>query len=84
MSVTLALRGAGGWWIRRYLTLLGATETAPGIMAGPGWTARLTEGQHEAFGTVWPQVTVEFRGDDPVAVTEAARLLKQMANRGGG
>lgn len=83
MSVKLDLRGAGLWWIKRYLELLGGVETSPGVMSGPGWTATLTEGTHQAFRTVFPQVTVEFTGE-PAAVNESARQLRQMANRGGG
>lgn len=83
MNLTLDIRGSGLQWIQQYLVRLGGSETAPGVIAGPGWTAALQGGTHHAFGTMVPQVTVTFSGDDET-VQEAAQRLRLMVHRGGG
>lgn len=83
VRVTLDLRGSTEEQIRGYLRSLGGAPQPDGSVAGPGWTARLTAGEHRAFRTVWPRVVVDLEGDpDAVAATEQGLRLRAM--RGGG
>lgn len=81
--VTLDLRGSTEQQIRGYLQALGGVPQPDGNVAGPGWTARLTAGEHRAFRVVWPRVVIEFEGD-PDAVAAVEKGLRLRAMRGGG
>jgi hypothetical protein len=79
----LDLRGTPAWQIRGYLIGLGGQEAPDGSLAGPGWTATLTELEHVAFRIVMPRIIVRFAGD-PTAVKEVHDRLRLRAIRAGG
>lgn len=79
----LDVRGTPAEQIRTYLIGLGGHDQPDGTVAGPGWTAALTEGEHQAFGIAVPRVVVRFNGQ-PQAVAAVYASLRIRALRAGG
>lgn len=79
----LDLRGTSAETLRQYLVLLGGTVQAPDRVAGPDWSASLTEGVHRFARWELPRVIVRFSGN-PESLSEVVRRFRIMAWRGGG
>lgn len=79
----LDIRGTEAAVIRGYLRDLGGRERASDLIAGDGWQATLTEGEHRFSRWVFPRVIVTFEGE-PSRVAEVAQRLRLLAFRGGG
>ncbi|MFZ5814699.1 MAG: hypothetical protein ACOY93_05295 [Bacillota bacterium] len=75
----LDVRGTPAWQVRMYLERLGGSRQPDGSYAGDGWAARLTIGEHRAFGLLVPRVVITLEGDPgTVAVVESALRLRVM------
>jgi hypothetical protein len=80
----LTLRGIGVPIVILYLTELGGAETAPGLIAGPGWQARVWAGEPVRLHALRLGVTeVAFSGE-PAAVEQVIAALQKKAIRAGG
>lgn len=79
----LEIRGTDAAVIKGYLRDLGGRDQAPGLLAGDGWQAALTEGEYRFSRWVFPRVTVTFDGE-PGRVAEVVKRLRLLAFRGGG
>lgn len=79
----LDIRGTEAAVIKEYLLGLGGVETAQLAVAGEGWEAVLTVGEHHFHRWVFPRVVVRFTGD-PERVGAVAGRLRLLAFRGGG
>lgn len=80
----LTLRGIGVPIVVLYLTELGGTETAPGLIEGPGWQARVWAGEPVRLHALRLGVTeVAFSGE-PAVVEQVIMKFQMKAIRAGG
>lgn len=80
----LTLRGIGVPIVTLYLTELGGAETAPGLIEGPGWRARVWAGEPIRLHALRLGVTeVAFSGE-PAAVEQVIAQFQRKAIRAGG
>lgn len=72
------------WLMKKYLTDLGAAETANNVMSGDGWQVKLQKGEPARIGSlVVGRIDCELIGEPDVLAELVERLhLKTM--RGGG
>jgi hypothetical protein len=79
------IRGIALWLLREYLEELGGTTGADGVVAGPGWEARLTQLEDHPLGSLRiGQVRLELTGEE-AALAELRRALTfKLMTRGGG
>lgn len=83
-SFELTITGLPRWCLQGYLMALGAVVLEEGVLAGPGWQARLTQADDFVLGSVRVgQVHLALRGEAG-AVEAARRALAPKLLRGGG
>ena len=72
------------WLMKKYLTDLGATESAENVMVGEGWQAVVSKAEPARIGSlVVVRIEVEFSGDE-TALEALLEKLHWKSMRGGG
>jgi hypothetical protein len=80
----LSLRGIGVPIVIPYLIDLGGVETAPGLVVGQGWQARVWKGEPFQLHALRVGVTeLEFGGDEAVVEQVVAAFQKKAIRAGG-
>jgi hypothetical protein len=79
------IRGMTVWLLREYLEELGGASGPDGVVAGPGWSARLTQLEDHALGSLRiGQVRLELSGDEASLAELRRALTLKLMTRGGG
>jgi hypothetical protein len=80
----MSFRSMPLWLLRAYLEECGGQSQGGGVVNGPGWVARLYEGEPYHLGSLTVGVTeLELQGQ-PAALDSLLAQLEKKTIRGGG